>query len=81
MVMRTQMRGVALSEVCPCVRYHELLAERHVLLDGPALRSTTMITYANWLLADHNTSYVTKTLWPIIQLDLDYVGTWWNHTT
>jgi len=49
--------------------------------DGPALRSTAMITYANWLLADHNTSYVTNTLWPIIQLDLDYVATWWNHTT
>jgi len=40
-----------------------------------------MITYANWLLADHNSSYVTRTLWPIIQLDLDYVAMWWNHTT
>jgi glucoamylase len=49
--------------------------------DGPALRSTAVITYANWLLADHNTSYVANTLWPIIQLDLDYVAAWWNHTT
>jgi len=49
--------------------------------DGPALRSTAMITYANWLLAHHNISYVTRTLWPIIRLDLDYVATWWNHTT
>jgi len=49
--------------------------------DGPALRSTAIITYANWLLADNNISYVTNTLWPIIQLDLDYVAMWWNHTT
>ncbi len=75
------MRGAALSEVCPCVRYRYLSAECHVLLDGPALRSTALITYSNWLLAHHNKSYVTKTLWPIIQLDLDYVATWWNQTT
>ena len=75
------MRGVALSEVCPYVRFHELPAERVVLQDGPALRSTAIITYANWLLADHNISYVTKTLWPIIQLDLDYVAMWWNQST
>jgi hypothetical protein len=81
MVKRTQIHGVALSEVCPCARYYELPAERHVLLDGPALRSTAMITYANWLLADNNITYVTRTLWPIIQLDLDYVAAWWNHTT
>ncbi|KAI0279175.1 glucoamylase [Russula aff. rugulosa BPL654] len=49
--------------------------------DGPALRSTAMITYANWLIANHNASYVVKTLWPIIKLDLDYVATWWNQTT
>jgi hypothetical protein len=81
MVMRTQIHGVALSEVCPCVRYYETSGRASRSLDGPALRSTAMITYANWLLADHNITYVTKTLWPIIQLDLDYVATWWNHTT
>jgi hypothetical protein len=81
MVLRSQVHGVALSEVCPCGRYHELPAERHVLVDGPALRSTAIITYAEWLLAHHNASYVTKTLWPIIKLDLDYVATWWNQTT
>ena len=81
MVVRSQVHGVALSEVCPCDRYHELPTERHVLVDGPALRSTAMITYANWLIANHNASYVVKTLWPIIKLDLDYVATWWNQTT
>jgi glycosyl hydrolase family 15 len=77
----TRIRGVALSEVCPCVRYYEFPAECHVRLDGPALRSTALITYANWLLADGNISFVTNTLWPVIQLDLDYVATWWNQTT
>ncbi|KII86815.1 carbohydrate-binding module family 20 protein [Plicaturopsis crispa FD-325 SS-3] len=49
--------------------------------DGPALRATALITYANWLIANSNTSYVTGTLWPIIQLDLDYVSQNWNQTT
>ncbi|KAF9220901.1 glycoside hydrolase family 15 protein [Gyrodon lividus] len=49
--------------------------------DGPALRSTAVITYANWLIADGNSSYVSNTLWPIIQLDLDYVANNWNQTT
>ncbi|KAH7927805.1 glycoside hydrolase family 15 protein [Leucogyrophana mollusca] len=49
--------------------------------DGPALRSTAIITYANWLLANNNASYVTETLWPIIKLDLDYVMNNWNQST
>ncbi|KAH9989729.1 glucoamylase [Russula compacta] len=49
--------------------------------DGPALRSTTLITYANWLLANNNITFVTNTLWPVIQLDLDYVATNWNQST
>ncbi|KAI6151403.1 glycoside hydrolase family 15 protein [Pisolithus thermaeus] len=49
--------------------------------DGPALRATTLITYANWLLQQDNASYVTSVLWPIVQLDLDYVGSSWNLST
>lgn len=50
------------------------------ITDGPALRATTLITYANWLVKNGNTSYVTSTLWPIIKLDLDYVSSNWNNT-
>ncbi|KAI0357455.1 glucoamylase [Trametes cingulata] len=49
--------------------------------DGPALRATAIITYANWLLDNGNTTYVTNTLWPIIKLDLDYVASNWNQST
>ncbi|EIW63814.1 glucoamylase [Trametes versicolor FP-101664 SS1] len=49
--------------------------------DGPALRSTAIISYANWLLDNSNTTYVTQTLWPIIKLDLDYVANNWNQST
>ncbi|KAF8271969.1 glucoamylase [Lactarius quietus] len=49
--------------------------------DGPALRSTTLITYANWLLSKGNTTFVTDSLWPVIKLDLDYVAAYWNQTT
>jgi hypothetical protein len=51
------------------------------LIDGPALRSTALITYANYLLANDNFSYVTSTLWPILKIDLDYVSQSWNETT
>ncbi|KAJ3809548.1 glycoside hydrolase family 15 protein [Lentinula aff. lateritia] len=47
--------------------------------DGPGLRATTLIAYANWLLDNSNTSHV-NTLWPTIQLDLDYVADNWNKT-
>ncbi|CAE6447014.1 unnamed protein product [Rhizoctonia solani] len=46
--------------------------------DGPALRATTMITYANSLGASD--SYVTGTIWPLVKLDLDYVAQYWNST-
>ncbi|THH20579.1 hypothetical protein EW146_g793 [Bondarzewia mesenterica] len=49
--------------------------------DGPALRSTALISYANWLLDNGNTTYVSNILWPIIKLDLDYVSSNWNQTT
>lgn len=49
--------------------------------DGPALRATTLITYANWLLQQDNVFYVTSALWPVIQLDLDYVASSWNLST
>ncbi|KAK0504262.1 glucoamylase [Armillaria luteobubalina] len=48
--------------------------------DGPALRSSALIIYANWLIANGNTSYVSSTLWPVIQLDLGYVVSFWNQT-
>ena len=53
----------------------------HSILDGPALRATAMITYANWLIKNGNSSFVTATLWPSIKLDLDYVAANWNQTT
>lgn len=49
--------------------------------DGPALRSTAIISYANWLIANGNSSWVTSHLWPIIKLDLDYVANNWNQST
>ncbi|KAI0057906.1 glucoamylase [Artomyces pyxidatus] len=49
--------------------------------DGPALRSTAMITYANWLLDNNNSTFVTNTLWPIIELDLNYVAENWNQSS
>ncbi|KIJ40940.1 carbohydrate-binding module family 20 protein [Sphaerobolus stellatus SS14] len=49
--------------------------------DGPALRATAMITFANYLLSHGNTTFVTQTLWPIIQNDLTYVQNFWNQSS
>jgi len=49
--------------------------------DGPALRITALTTFANFLITQGNTSYVTGTLWPIIQKDANYVSNNWNQST
>lgn len=51
------------------------------LIDGPALRATAIMTYATYLYNSGNTTYVTDTLWPIIELDLNYVAEYWNEST
>lgn len=40
-----------------------------------------MITFANFLLSQGNSTFVTQTLWPIIQQDLAYVQNNWNQST
>ncbi|KAF8530546.1 glucoamylase [Hysterangium stoloniferum] len=49
--------------------------------DGPALRATAMITFGNFLLSQNNKTFVTQSLWPIIQNDLNYVQNNWNQST
>ena len=39
------------------------------------------MTYATYLYNSGNTTYVTDTLWPIIELDLNYVAEYWNEST
>ncbi|KAH8825016.1 glucoamylase [Flagelloscypha sp. PMI_526] len=48
--------------------------------DGPALRATAFISYANWLVDNNNGSWVEDTLWPTISKDLNYVVNYWNET-
>ena len=37
--------------------------------------------YANWLIVNGNTTWVTQNLWPVLKLDLDYVQNNWNRST
>lgn len=48
--------------------------------DGPALRATAMITYADWLVSHGQKAEATNIMWPIIANDLAYVGQYWNNT-
>ncbi|TFL07038.1 glucoamylase [Pterulicium gracile] len=48
--------------------------------DGPPLRATAIIGYANYLISTGNQTYVANTLWPIIKKDLDYTARFWNNT-
>jgi len=49
--------------------------------DGPALRATALMSYADWLIADGNISFVVSIIWPVVKLDLDYTANYWNQTT
>lgn len=48
--------------------------------DGPALRATAMIAYANYLISKGQTSQVTNIIWPIVSNDLSYVSQNWNQS-
>lgn len=48
--------------------------------DGPALRATALIAYAQWLIANGDTSAAANTVWPVISNDLYYVTRSWNQT-
>ena len=48
--------------------------------DGPALRSTSIIRFANHLLAQGIETWVLQHLWPVLKLDLGYVADSWNLT-
>lgn len=48
--------------------------------DGPPLRATALIAYANHLLSTGDNSTVTSLLWPIIRNDLSYTAQYWNQT-
>lgn len=50
------------------------------LIDGPALRATALMSYAEWLIADSNTTFVNSNIWPVLELDLNYTANYWNQT-
>jgi len=49
-------------------------------IDGPALRATALMSYADWLITNSNTSFVTSNIWPVLKLDLDYTANAWNQS-
>lgn len=50
-------------------------------IDGPALRATALMAYADWLIDNSNKSFVDSNIWPVLKLDLDYTANYWNRTT
>lgn len=48
--------------------------------DGPPLRATALILYAEWLVQNGNTTYAKNTVWPVISKDLAYTVRYWNQT-
>ncbi|KAL1969255.1 hypothetical protein VTN77DRAFT_9447 [Rasamsonia byssochlamydoides] len=49
--------------------------------DGPALRATALIAYANYLIDNGESSTADEIIWPIVQNDLSYITQYWNSTT
>jgi Glycosyl hydrolases family 15 len=60
--------------------HSQLVACSNPYADGPPLRATAMIAYANWLIDNGNTTWVNQRLWPVIKNDLDYTAKFWNYT-
>ncbi len=54
------------------------LSSNCYLLDGPALRITALTSYAKFLIAASNASYVSSTIWPLIQRDANYIQNTWS---
>ncbi|KAF2743043.1 carbohydrate-binding module family 20 protein [Sporormia fimetaria CBS 119925] len=48
--------------------------------DGPPLRATALILYANWLIANGGRTQALNTVWPVISKDLAYTAKYWNQT-
>ncbi|KAH7359714.1 glucoamylase/glucan 1,4-alpha-glucosidase-like protein [Pyrenochaeta sp. MPI-SDFR-AT-0127] len=48
--------------------------------DGPPLRATALIIYANWLVANGGQTQAANTVWPVIAKDLAYTVRYWNQT-
>lgn len=48
--------------------------------DGPPLRATALILYANWLIANDGQTQAADTVWPVIAKDLAYTVRYWNQT-
>lgn len=48
--------------------------------DGPPLRATALVLYANWLLANGGQEQALDEVWPVIAKDLAYTVKHWNQT-
>lgn len=48
--------------------------------DGPPLRATALIIYANWLINNGGRTQALNTVWPVISKDLAYTVRFWNQT-
>ncbi|KAJ9268969.1 CAZyme family GH15 [Paecilomyces variotii] len=48
--------------------------------DGPALRATALIGYAQWLIDNDHTDVALSNVWPVVTNDLSYVTQYWNKT-
>ncbi|KAF8494643.1 Six-hairpin glycosidase-like protein [Russula emetica] len=51
--------------------------------DGPPFRATNLIKYAEWLLKpeQNNGTWVADVLWPMINLDLQWIASHWNESS
>ena len=52
-------------------------------IDGPPFRVANLIKYAEWLIKPEqkNGSWVADTLWPVINLDLQWISSHWNQSS
>ena len=51
--------------------------------DGPPFRAEILLKYAEWLIKaeQNNGTWVADVLWPVINLDLQWISSHWNESS
>jgi hypothetical protein len=67
-------------DICALERVSACLS---VGTDGPPFRVDILLKYAEWLIKpeQNNGSWVADVLWPVINLDLQWISSHWNQSS
>jgi glucoamylase len=74
---------VPLPQVCDFQCFERAFLVLSVATDGPPFRVDVLLKYAEWLIqpGQKNGTWVQDVLWPVINLDLQWISSHWNESS